>query len=117
MQVIKAPMEPGQLGPDIANLQDALALFLSRGVIKAAEPGNIPSPEELGELSSKLTEERKASLFGEATQRLVQIVQIQQGLGDNLDGAVEKKTATLTSRLLDKLGALDGDEDPLYSVH
>jgi hypothetical protein len=38
--------------------------------------------DELAKLAEQLGEERAASRYGDATQRLVQIVQLQQGLGD-----------------------------------
>ena len=108
MHAIEAPIEVGQNGPDVANLQDGLQLLLERQIIRALDPPDSPTAEELADLAAKLREEQTESFYGDATQRLVQIVQLQQGLGDNLMGAVEKTTAIVLNRLLTKLGAFDG---------
>src|SRR6266566_9335852 len=108
MRVIQAPITPQQSGPEVANLQDGLRLLLERQVIRALDPPNSPTAEELADLTVRLGQERAESAYGDATTRLVQIVQLQQGLGDNLMGAVEKTTATVLNRLLKELGALDG---------
>src|SRR5439155_836850 len=87
-------------------------LLLDRAVIRSLEPPNQPRPDELAKLGEALGDERAQSLYGEATRRLVRILQIQQGLGDNLEGEVEEKTADLINRLLREFGQIDvGDED------
>jgi hypothetical protein len=108
MRAIQAPVEAGQSGAEVANLQDGLRLLLERQVIRALDPPNSPTAEELADLTARLGQERAESSYGDATKRLVQIVQLQQGLGDNLMGAVEKTTAIALNRLLKELGALDG---------
>ena len=86
------------------------SLFLIRGVVKARNPES-PTADELVELGVQLAEERTRSHYGEATQRIVQLLQLQYRLGDHLGGVVESTTAILLNRLLRKLGELD-DEDP-----
>ena len=116
MQAIQAPVKPGDSGAQVVNLQDGLRLLLERQVIRALDPPDSPTAQELADLAAKLREEQAESSYGDATQRLVRIVQIQQGLGDNLAGAVEKTTANVLNQLLKKLGAFDGDDTP-FSVH
>ena len=82
MQAIQATIKPSESGPEVANLQDALRLLLERAIIHSLEPPNQPSPDELAKLSDELSNERSQSRYGEATLRLVRILQIQQGLGD-----------------------------------
>jgi hypothetical protein len=107
MDRLVAPLNPGDTGPQIANLQDALRLLLDRGVIRSLDPPNSPTAEELAKLGQRLSAEREQSIYGNATQRLVLYVQLQEGLGDGLGGEVETKTAALLNRFLKKLGVLD----------
>jgi Tc toxin complex TcA C-terminal TcB-binding domain/Neuraminidase-like domain len=107
MNRIVASIKLGDTGPQVADLQDALRLLLDRGVIRSLDPPNSPTVEELAKLAKRFAEEQAQSTYGKATQRLVQIVQLQQGLGDNLNGAVEDKTADVLNQWLKELGALD----------
>ncbi len=107
MNRIVASIKLGDTGPQVANLQDALRRLLDRGVIRGLDPPNSPTAEELAKLAKLLAEEQAQSTYGKATERLVQIVQLQQGLGDNLMGAVDVKTADVLNRLLKELGAFD----------
>ena len=108
MQRIIATINPGETGPQVANLQDALVLLV-RGVIRPLDTPNRPTLEELQELTKSLVQERTQSLFGKATRQLIIYFQIQQGLGDNLRGVVEDKTAAKLNELLKSIGALDED--------
>jgi hypothetical protein len=112
MHAIKASIEVGQRGPEVANLQDGLRLLLERQVIRAADASNSPTAEELSDLATRLGQEQTESSYGDATRRLVQIVQLQQGIGNNLAGAVDKTTAAVLNQLLQKQGAFD-DGTPL----
>jgi hypothetical protein len=117
MQAIQATIKPGDSGAEVANLQDALRLLLDRAVIRSLQPPNEPSPDELAKLGDVLGDERGQSQYGEATLRLVRILQIQHGLGDNLEGIVEERTAALINRFLRKLGELDtGDGEAEFVV-
>jgi Tc toxin complex TcA C-terminal TcB-binding domain/Neuraminidase-like domain/Salmonella virulence plasmid 28.1kDa A protein len=117
MQAIQATIKPGDSGAEVANLQDALRLLLDRAVIRSLQPPNEPSPDELAKLGDVLGDERGQSQYGEATLRLVRILQIQHGLGDNLEGIVEERTAALINHFLRKLGELDtGDGEAEFVV-
>ena len=106
MQPIIPTINPGETGPQVANLQDTLALLV-RDDIRPLETPNRPTLEELQELTKSLVQERTQSLFGKATWQLIVYLQLQQGLGDNLRGVVEEKTAEAMNRLLREIGALD----------
>jgi hypothetical protein len=116
MHKIIAPLNAGDGGPEVANLQDALRLLIERGVIRSLDPPNRPTADELGKLEQQLTRERTQSLYEKASQRLVQIVQIQQRLGDNLSGVVDERTAEVLNRLLEKLGAFDDTGTEEFTV-
>lgn len=107
MQPIVPPINPGDTGPHLANLQDALRLIIDQGVIRSFESPNQPTAEELAKLGEGLAREREQSTYGKATRRLVQYVQLQEGLGDNLGGAVEEQTAARLNEILKRLGAFD----------
>lgn len=108
------PIAPGSSGPDVTNLQAALLFLISlpRNEIfnfKTFEPPNSPTQAELDRLAEKLRGEQLAQVFGEATKKLVGVFQIQQGLGDHLNGDVESTTAARLTELLKQLGAFNTD--------
>ena len=109
MNRIIAPINPVETGSQVANLQDALLALLARDVIRPLDTPNRPTLEELQELTKSLVQERTQSLFGKATRQLIMYFQVQQGLGDNLRGVVEDKTAAKLNELLKSIGALDED--------
>ena len=47
MQAIQAPIKPGQSGPEVINLQDALFALLERDVIRPHGARGRPAPKEL----------------------------------------------------------------------
>ena len=47
MKAISAPIKPSESGPEVANLQDLLTLLLKRGLIRALDPPNSPTADEL----------------------------------------------------------------------
>lgn len=116
MNRITAPIKTGESGQQVANLHGALRLLLDRGVIRSLDSPNRPTAEELARLSTQLVDEEAQTVYGKTTQRLIQIVQLQQGLGDNLRGVVESKTADRLNRLLKELGALDETNIDEFSV-
>ena len=79
MNRIIAPINLGETGPQVANLQDALVLLV-RDVIRPLDTPNRPTLEELQELTKSLVQERTQSLFGKATRQFVVYFQLQQGL-------------------------------------
>jgi len=107
VQPINATIKPGDTGPQVTNLQDALSLMLQRGVVKALDPPNTPTAQDLAELAKRLVHERAIGSYDGATQAIVRFVQIQGGLGDGLGGVVEETTAALLNKVLSDLGALD----------
>jgi hypothetical protein len=66
MQAIQAPTKPGESGSRVTNVQDALRLFLERGVIRSLDPPDSPTAEELDEFGRLLAEERAESTYGVA---------------------------------------------------
>jgi|CXWL01.1.fsa_nt_gi protocatechuate 3,4-dioxygenase beta subunit len=111
MQSIIATIKPGDSGPIVANLQDALFALLEHQIIRALEEPNRPTLEVLQELAEILKKEREQSIFGKATQQLITYFQIQQSLGDHLFGGVEKTTAAKLNEFLEKLDLLKNDSN------
>ena len=108
MEIILPPIKPGESGPPVANLQDALLTLLERNVIRAFDAPDQPTKEELQRIVEDLKRERDRSVFRAATGQLLMFFQVQQGLGDNLrDVGVDEKTAAKLNQLLEKLGLLD----------
>jgi hypothetical protein len=101
------PLKSEMQGPTVADLQEALRLLLDRGAIRTLDSPNRPTAEELATLGQRLAEERAQSVYGKATQRLVLYVQLQEGLGDGLGGAVDEKTAARLNEILKRLGAFE----------
>lgn len=117
VQPIVATITPGDTGPQVANLQDALFVLLERKIIRPLDPPNRPTREELKELSEGLKPEREQSLFGKATQQLVIYFQVQHALGETpRDVGVEEKTAAKLNALLKSIGALDNPDSHSFVV-
>lgn len=116
MVPIIATIKPADTGPQVANLQDALLALLERKIIRSLDAPNRATQEELNELSKGLKQERAQSLFGEATRQLVTYFHVQQGIGDNLRGVVEDKTAAKLNELLKSIGAFDNPDSASFVV-
>lgn len=97
MTPVSAPISPGDAGPNVANLQDVLLALLERDAIRVDDPRN-PSAGQV--LRQQLIGERSISSYGIATQYVVLLAQIQEGLGDGLGGGVEETTAAVLNRLV-----------------
>lgn len=110
MHAVQAPIQPGDKGAAVANLQDVLSWLHRHGVIKTFAPPDQPTAEALKALFDRLGQERASDqTFGDATRALVQLFQVQQGLGDQFQGAVESSTAErLNQWLLETGAAFDG---------
>jgi hypothetical protein len=67
MDKIISPIKPADAGLQVANLQDALRFLLDRSAIRALEPPNRPTAEELAKLAEGLAGEREQSVYGRAT--------------------------------------------------
>jgi hypothetical protein len=112
MQKIIAPINPTTTQIEaINNLQDVLQFLVRQslsGIIEAFRPliaPDGPTRETLEELLGQLSSDRQQNLYGVATRQLVLFFQIQNSLGDNLNGYVEEKTAAKLNEFLTALGA------------
>jgi len=105
---IRPPIKPGDNGDAVSNLRAALLFLLERGTVKALEPPNRPTADELKTLDQKIrSEQAGGKVFDGDTRQLVLYIQLQHGLGDGLGGAVDARTAGLLNQLLKKYGAFD----------
>lgn len=107
MQPIVPLIRFGNAGPQVANLIQALLLLIDRGVIKALDDPSRPTAVELRELGERARAELAGAVFGEATRQLIVYFQVQQGLGDTLQGVVEIQTAARLNEILKPLGVFD----------
>jgi len=99
----------GSTGPEVAALQEALLRLIVEKVIRALDPPNQPTAEQLKALTEQVRGEQADGVFGDATGQLVRWFQIQNGLGDGLDGVVEERTADRLNEILRALGLLDDE--------
>jgi hypothetical protein len=104
MQVIVAPIQSGDSGASVLNLQGALLLMIGNNIIWPLDAPKRPSPEELQGLLDKLQAEREKSVYGETTQLVVRLFQIKQDLTVEIPGVVDEVTA---GRLNQHLNTLD----------
>jgi Neuraminidase-like domain/Salmonella virulence plasmid 28.1kDa A protein len=105
MQSIIAPLQASDL-PALANLQDALQLFLDRRVIF------IDSSELRQQLTDGLKEERAVKVNKSATQGLVRLFQQSHQMPSpepplEPTGTIDARTANAMNNVLRNLGALD----------
>ena len=98
--LVVPPIGPGMQGPQVVNVGRILKSFLERGVLRSFDPPDTPTTEELQSLAFRLSAEIDAATFGQAIQRLLVYLQIQNGLGDQLRGSVEESTARLLNNLV-----------------
>ena len=95
MQLIIATIKPGESGPIVANLQDALQLLLDRGALLPNEEG------ARRKASAALEQERADQIFSDVTRKLVGIFQEEQRI--EASGVVDEATAKLLNHLIKKL--------------
>jgi hypothetical protein len=97
---ITFPLEGGMQSPEVANLQDALLIFLEKSII-------LPNDEAARkELSAGLRQrERVEQKYGDITAKLVSIFQGQKNL--ERSGKVDEPTANAINALLRDLGLLE----------
>jgi hypothetical protein len=103
MRAVTAPLQPGQQGPDVADLQEALALFIERGSIQLSDG-------ERTEILKQLDDEREAQRYGRATRHLVRLFRVAFRSDDH--DFVDDATAAAMNTVLRELGAL-GEPQPL----
>ena len=100
MQPIISPIKPNETGPIAANLVEGLLLLIGRALIKAFDTPNRPTASELSKLEIVAKQELAQQVYGPASQQLVQFFQAQQGLGDQLKGTVDDRTAAALNSFL-----------------
>jgi Tc toxin complex TcA C-terminal TcB-binding domain/Neuraminidase-like domain len=110
MQLIIPTLKLGDSGQTVTNLQAALLALLDKKIIQGNTP-NPPTEEDLKILSEKLKKEQFQEVYGEATRELVLIFQLQNGLGDNLNGVVEESTAKKLNEFLKDIGVFNNEAD------
>jgi hypothetical protein len=97
---VRSPLTPGTSGDGVRALQDALTELASRNLIRPFTPPESLTPLQLSAVMTTMNIERTASTFGVATQRLVGLIQLQQGLGVHRRGHVDAATARVINQLL-----------------
>lgn len=111
MQTIDAVIKPNDSGAHVVNLIECLLLFVERGIFKTYSAPDQPTGEELAQLAASAKQDRETQFFGDAVRLLVRTFQVQQGLGDQLAGVVEKRTASRMNEVLLGLGIELGNAD------
>ncbi len=105
MNKITFPLNQGESGAAVADLQDALMELVGRGILLAAE-----SDLNRARLLVGLRRERAEQSFGSTTNRLVR--QFQQEKRLEATGAVDERTANALNALLRELGLLPEEPRP-----
>lgn len=105
MYPIAPPLKPDDSGPQVRNLFAALTFLIDKEVFERLLPA------ELDRLKDQLRSEEPSGFYKGAAVTLVQMFQIQSGLGDALRGLVEDKTAELLNQQLKKHGGFDTGVD------
>jgi hypothetical protein len=93
MQPIKAPLNLGQTGSEVANLQELLMYFIRVNRIVVSDNGIV----------NDLADEYIKQLFGEATATAVRLYQSQHELSQNSIPTVDDATIFSINALLDQL--------------
>ncbi|MGV3503016.1 MAG: neuraminidase-like domain-containing protein [Adhaeribacter sp.] len=103
MKKITSPLEPGQQGARVADLQDALLFLLDKAII-------FPDDESARrELTAALARDRRTQSYGDSTAKVVANFQQQQQLESS--GQVDAPTAALLNNFLRQFGVLEENED------
>jgi hypothetical protein len=106
---IIAPLKPGDHGPEVGNLQDALNVLVDRGRIA-------PDPKIWDVALRNLAFERASQEYGaRATYVLVHLFQTQHALPAT--GQVDPKTADTLNSVLEELGVLKDSTAGHLLVH
>lgn len=106
IQTIVPTIKNGDTGSAVVNLQNALLKLLDLGIFKTYNAPDSPTIEYLQQLTLQFKVESTNQIYGEATRKLIQIFQIQNGLGASLNGVVEATTAAKLNALLLTLGVI-----------
>jgi hypothetical protein len=108
MNKIVFPLQRGQEGVEVANLQDALRLILERRVVLVNEE------ERRHELLRAMQEAQAARIFDGATAEVLAIFQEERRLQQN--GEVDEPTANALNALLREWGLLSADATPKVQI-
>lgn len=98
MKPIRATPPPTTAGADLANLQDALLLLLSKGILELADSERVWLP-------ISLEQERRSGVYGDNARRAVAAFQKAHEL--TVTGEVDDKTAAALNAALRRFGRLD----------
>src|SRR5205809_4951853 len=102
MNKVTFPLKSQMQGPKVVDLQAALQLLLDRGIILPNDEG------ARRDLSAGLQREHTGQTYGEATRKLVSMLQEERRLEGR--GEVDEATAYALNRLLDELGGPSGEQ-------
>src|SRR4051812_24600099 len=107
MKPITQPLNPGDHGADVTNLQDALRLLLDRGLLQ------LPTDQRTS-LDAMLTQDRRVQVYQDGTARLVTFFQRQQN--SQSTGVVDAPTAVALNKILKDLGVLDAQTSDTHRL-
>jgi hypothetical protein len=107
MQQIIAPIKHSQAGAVAANLIECILFLIEKNLLKILDAPNAPTQNEINLLVASAKLESTAQMYGEASQKLVFYFQVQNGLGDQLRGGVDDKTASFLNKILEKYDAFN----------
>ena len=99
MNKIIFPLKLRDQNPDVANLQNAIQLFLDRSIILRDDE------RAREELSTILKRENNKQTYGKTTRDLVKIFQEERSL--EISGTVDEDTASLINTILRRMGLLE----------
>jgi 5-hydroxyisourate hydrolase-like protein (transthyretin family) len=109
MKLITAPIAHNQTGSVVVNLIECILFLIGKNLVtnllQIYDAPNQPYQDEINTLVAGVKLELAAQVYGANAQRLVLYSQMQNGLGDHLQGVVDDKTAALLNRMLEKYGA------------
>lgn len=93
MQLIIAPIKHNQTGSVAVNLIECMLFLIEKNLLKIFDAPNQPNQDEINTLIAGAKLELAAQVYGENSQRLMFYFQLQNGLGDQLRGWVDDRTA------------------------
>lgn len=110
MKLITVPISHNQTGSVAVNLIECILFLIGKNLIKIYDAPNQPTQDEINALIAGAKLELVEQVYGENAQRVVLYFQLQNGLGDQLRGAVDDKTAVLLNQLLQEYGAFNTEK-------
>jgi hypothetical protein len=107
MNKITFPLTSESKGANLTDLQDALLLFLDKGIFQLSD-------QDQQNYTNILYEERTTNKYSDGTRKLVGMFQETSQLP--VSGEVDEPTAETINRLLQQLGAFEGLQSDDYIV-